>query len=90
MTDKKDGGPAFPDGGQYDYTGGMTLRDCFATHAPVTCIDANQSLLQQPDAARFASCDHDGAMPMPLIMKELVRLRWEYADAMLAAREEKA
>lgn len=68
----------------------MSLRDYFAAHAPVTCIDANQSLLQQPDAARFATCDHDGAMPMPLIIKELVRLRWEYADAMLAAREGKA
>lgn len=90
----KDGGPAFPQGHQVDnisaLEGGMSLRDYFATHAPVTCIDANQSLLQQPDAARFASCDHDGAMPMPLIMKELVRLRWEYADAMLAAREGKA
>ncbi|MNC66497.1 hypothetical protein D3C87_1867900 [compost metagenome] len=89
----KDGGPAFPNEGFNGWgtpQKGMTLRDYFATHAPVTCIDANQSLLQQPDAARFASCDHDGAMPMPLIMKELVRLRWEYADAMLAAREGEA
>lgn len=88
---KNDGGAAFPtltvvgDVGMSE--GGMTLRDYFAANAPVTGIDANQSLLQQPDAARFASCDHDGAMPMPLIMKELVRLRWEYADAMLAVRE---
>ncbi len=90
----KDGGPAFPQGQSIgdisSVEGGMTLRDYFAAHAPVTCIDANQSLLQQPDAARFAACDHDGAMPMPLIMKELVRLRWEYADAMLTAREGEA
>lgn len=90
----KDGGPAFPQGQSIgdisSVEGGMSLRDYFAAHAPVTCIDANQSLLQQPDAARFATCDHDGAMPMPLIIKELVRLRWEYADAMLAAREGKA
>lgn len=99
----KDGGPAFLSfselqgmqygskaPGSYVAKGsesGMTLRDYLAAHAPVTCIDANQSLRQQPDAARFATCDHDGAMPMPLIMKELVRLRYEYADAMLAARE---
>ncbi|QIC87537.1 hypothetical protein F0336_14240 [Serratia liquefaciens] len=31
---KETGGPAFPDhGGQYDYTGGMTLRDYFAAKA---------------------------------------------------------
>jgi hypothetical protein len=27
------GGPAFPDGGQHNYTGGMTLRDYFAAAA---------------------------------------------------------
>jgi hypothetical protein len=31
---KDTGGPAFPDSsGQYDYTGGMTLRDWFAGQA---------------------------------------------------------
>lgn len=31
---KETGGPAFPDHeGQYDYTGGMTLRDFFAAKA---------------------------------------------------------
>lgn len=96
------GGPAFPvfiAAGHADpkqvaeacrKVAGLSVRDYLAANAPITCIDANQSLLQQPDAARFATCDHDGAMPMPLIMKELVRLRWEYADAMLAAREGEA
>lgn len=28
-----DGGPAFPDDGQQNYTGGMTLRDYFAAKA---------------------------------------------------------
>jgi len=34
MSDKDNGGPAFPDAeGQADYTGGMTLRDYFAAKA---------------------------------------------------------
>lgn len=32
---RNDGGPAFPDDGQADYTGGMTLRDWFAGQALV-------------------------------------------------------
>lgn len=78
------GGPAFP---VTRLEAGMTLRDYFAANAPVTCIDANQSLLQRPEATRFADCDDDGALPLPLIIKELARLRWEYADAMMAARD---
>ena len=35
-----DGGPAFPDSGQADYTGGMTLRDWFAGQA-LAGMDAN-------------------------------------------------
>ena len=35
MAEINDGGPAFPDpDGQANYTGGMTLRDYFAAHAP--------------------------------------------------------
>lgn len=71
MTDKKDGGPAFPDGGQYDYTGGMTLRDYFAAKAIQAIIIGNSAdeCVMGIGAAKDA---------------------YAVADAMLAAREEKA
>lgn len=40
-----DGGPAFPDDGQQNYTGGMTLRDYFAAKAM-------QAYWSDPDVAQ--------------------------------------
>lgn len=63
----------------------LSLRDYFAAHAPITGVDANESLRK---TARFAQTDEHGVYPFPLIMQELIRLRWEYADLMMAARSE--
>ena len=63
----------------------LSLRDYFAAHAPITGVDANESLRK---TARFAQTDEHGVYPFPLIMQELIRLRWEYADLMIAARGE--
>ena len=71
MPDKKYGGPASPDGGQHDYTGGMTLRDYFAAKALQAIIIGN--------------CADECAMGIGA-----ARDAYAVADAMLAAREEKA
>jgi hypothetical protein len=61
---------------------GMTLRDYFAAHAPIT----------YQDAVEWLDC-YGGEVVGPwnpgTIMETLVDLRNEYADAMLAAREQK-
>lgn len=67
-------------------SGGMTLRDWFAGQAPVTLFDA------------AVSCGWDSleAANMPkdeyrtTLWAVMTLMRYEYADAMLAAREQKA
>jgi len=58
---------------------GMTLRDYFAAHAPIT----------YQDAIEWLDC-HGGEVVGPwnpkTVMAVLVDLRNDYADAMLAAR----
>lgn len=73
MADKKDGGPAFPDGGQHDYTGGMTLRDYFAAKALPMAWSAFQDGYYECEAAE---------LPQEVAMRA-----YQMADAMLAARE---
>lgn len=63
----------------------ISLRDQFAMHAPITMMDANESLHQNAEAARFSRTGQQEAFPMAMIMRELIRLRYEYADAMIAA-----
>jgi len=89
MTNKDNGGPAFPFGQTSEHNGqlvngwgseGMTLRDYYKAHAPFTASCANASLnLGNPFAEKKS-------FPMEMIIKELVRLRSEYADAMLLER----
>jgi len=81
-----DGGPAFPVPGlQHDEAfNGISVRDYLAAHAPISLIDANEAMHQQPQT--FAKPVGE-VFPLPLLMKELVRMRYEYADAMLSARE---
>lgn len=90
MSGEKTGGPAFPL--QYDpyvdhpvhgrvhrasigedIQEGMTLRDYFAAHAPVAPDDWNETL-----AMRATYVDEQMAIAL---------WRFEYADAMLKARE---
>ena len=63
---------------------GMSMREYYAAHSPVSMVDANESLHQ---TSAFGKPSENGAYPMHLVLRELVRLRWEYADAMLAAGE---
>ena len=73
------GGPAFPTLPEHGFNygmPGMTLRDYFAAHAPITYQDAIEHL----------DC-HGGEIvgpwPPSLIMITLVTLRTNYANAML-------
>lgn len=79
------GGPAFP-GTQYvsgvspsGHSAGMCLRDYFAAHSNIT----------YGDAIEWLDC-YGGEVVGPWkpdeIIETLVRLRFEYADAMLRAR----
>lgn len=84
MRMNDDGGIAFPVAGSGHQ--GMSLRDYFAAHAPIALIDANESLHQQSDAAKFAKVKGDEVFPMVMLVKELARMRIAYADAMIAER----
>jgi len=73
---KETGGPAFPDhGGQYDYTGGMTLRDYFAAKAM-------HAIIRRYDGHSF------GGGPESPQYKELSEDAYHIADAMLKARNQ--
>lgn len=62
-------------------SGGMTLRQYVAIHAPVDLVSANESLHQ---TATFGKPDDNGAFPMRLVLAEQVRLSVMYADMLLA------
>ena len=86
MSNKKDGGPAYP---RTMWTGndknrshrdvaGMTMRDYFATHSP---FGINQAL----DILNGVG-DH-GPAKVDDIAQTMADLNYRYADAMLAERE---
>lgn len=70
---KETGGPAFPDHeGQYDYTGGMTLRDYFAAKAM-------QGMLSNPGMWDLLNERH---------AQSVAKDAYIMADAMLKARND--
>ena len=73
---------AFPKG-RSDYVEnlGMTVRQYYAAHSGISMDDANVSLQQrnQIGVEVFAPA---------VLLPEMVRLRLEYADAMIAAESE--
>ena len=88
-TTNRTGGPAFPttqaNGANYG-AAGMTLRDYFAAHAPKEVRDLDgwkvsdcAEALGLPEGVAYNWLKHY----IPLIAK----LSYEYADAMLKARE---
>jgi hypothetical protein len=89
MTKQKTGGPAFPASSGWDSQGnwcrnytdneGMTLRDYFAAHAPITLTDAVEFL-------DTYGGEVTGPWPPQKVLRTLADLRVEYADAMLQAR----
>ena len=76
MSDRNDGGPAFPlhdwDASIANYSGGMSLRDYFAAKAMQAIISKGNG----SDAT-------GGEKGVPLIAK----YSYEYADAMLRERD---
>lgn len=84
MSDEIDkGGPAFPiETTATPYAPGMTMRDWFAGQAPVTILDAAHACgftdleeAMRTDAQRVT------------VFAVMAMMRWEYADAMIAARK---
>ena len=87
-----DGGPAFP---QSDFTAystdgeGMSLRDYFAIHSPITMemvVDVLETAYG-PGSAAFTAASK--ASDSSLFLKTFAELQYAHADAMLAAREVK-
>lgn len=89
MSARNDGGPAFPDPGRAQsakqretLTGtGITARDYFAAHAPISVQDALIS-------AGFDTSSI-GTLPREFrieIMNLLAEMRMDYAEAMIAER----
>ena len=85
MTEEiNDGGAAFPAINNWRVGSGMSLRDYFAADAPITIWDAQMVL-------------NKGAIPIGSLPEHTrievfamaAKLRFEYADAMVAASEAK-
>lgn len=80
MTTINDGEMAFPG----PMSGGMTLRDWFAGQAPIDLIEAITITHGSRDIERVFSRQDGGDQ----VFETLARLRYAYADAMIAARGE--
>ncbi len=95
MSKTNDGGPAFPDGGQDDYTGGLRLRDYFAANVKLEDVDEGSffqaSALMGENPPKWSTPDdHEGNLKCIKWWAEAdARLRYIVSDAMLAAREVK-
>jgi hypothetical protein len=74
VSDKDNGGPAFPWGEHGTVLGGITLRDYFAAHAP----SAPEWWLK--DYIKGRQLDEDASVH--------AQWAWSYADAMLKTREQ--
>lgn len=88
MSDKPDGGQAFP----YTYPSdpGMTLRDYFATHSDVSDYELHDfgqlcALAGEPEPDRTAA-DYTLRI-IDVSTKAAAKLRYMLADAMLAERQ---
>ncbi len=99
MTEKNDGGPAFPldrenalmpvtDMGGRDVSSGMSLRDYFAAHADI----ADYKIGSLERAAAFVGIEAPQADDVEALMylgaALQAKLRYMFADAMLAARKQ--
>ncbi len=84
MSAANDGGPAYPSVDERHAMKyfGMSLRDHFASNAPITMADAYAACALSPSDDPISIREYRDAL-----MGALARLRYEYADAMLAARE---
>lgn len=90
-TTQDDGGPAFP---QHDLSGygigpservsGISVRDWFATFAPQPTTEQITSAFNLVRAGN----PHGDRGPWPSSEELAARIRYQHADAMLAARKE--
>jgi hypothetical protein len=82
MTEKPENPLAFPfaeNGNPFGNYHGMTLRDYLAAHAPITLADVYHTFFDnKPDI---------GEPNTELLMKAFAKVRYQYADAMLEARQ---
>lgn len=91
MSGIKTGGPAFPELGNVGHNSdwqsenGMTLREYFAAHCPITMREAYETWRHSGNVlyGLSYSTERRGFMEWWAI------IRFEYADAMIAAREDK-
>ena len=74
MSNKDNGGQAFPWGEHGTVLGGMTLRDYFAAHAPET-------------PSWWMNGYKESLTDLMLVGEHISRWRWVYADEMLKERE---
>ena len=82
MNRNEQGGAAFPIShsdkpGAYEAECGMSLREYYMAHAPISMEDAMQAAQCYPSMSKDQR---------PNMWKAMAELRAEYADAMLAAR----
>ena len=79
----KDGGPAYPSQWDDKDNEGMSLRDALAMNAPVTWADVHEQVGWRGDKGPLTDSERG------TLWAVMARLRYEYADAMIAAREAK-
>lgn len=80
MNTQNDGGPAFPvpNDANVNCQEGMTLRDYFAAHAPVTLQDARYACSYHGYGEGWSDAERAASVAV------LALMRFEYADAMIA------
>lgn len=79
---KADGGSAFPYSHEYGDDIGMTLRDWFATHCPMTMADYVRAYGFETLKQLLSD---ENPEQWPMFLKLFCDFRYEYADAMLKA-----
>lgn len=92
MGERKEDGPAFPtasiqtlkDGHEFTFSGGVTLRDYFAIHAPQP---TDQQISRGMDRDKNRNPYNEPGKPKLREREEIIAaLRYEFADAMLRER----
>lgn len=86
MTKINDGGPASP--GAFDQPPGMTLRDYLAAHAPngTDLVKFDNIGVASEITGITAPNMENSKEVLAFVFKLIAFLRYQYADAMLAAR----
>lgn len=81
MSKIEDGSPAFACAAENGQQPGMSLREYYAAHAPISLRDAVEAFGEDPD--HLSSLQDDSIRVG--VFEMLAALRLEYADAMILA-----